>query len=196
MELMSLCLPYEIYYRHTFHDSAWGCAKNSKVVKRGKSCFPCWDTKIIELGKTTWPKPVRFLQRVLYFSRIASMFHFVSHGRLLHCKTFSCICAVYIPSPKWMPFLPLLLWWMFDYQLGCLGYFLSCLANIAENPFSCQSAVTNMTFGFIKTREDLIDLCATCGLYMGQKTYLIVLHKKESANENIIFLFSPYCKLK
>lgn len=53
-----------------------------------------------------------------------------------------------------------------------------------------------MAFGFMKTHEDLIELCATCGLYIVQRNYLIGLHKKESANESINFSFSPYCKLK
>lgn len=134
MELMSLILPWEIYYRNTFHDSACGCAKNLKGVKKGKY-FPSEGKgkEFIEPRKTTWQICEISAESALFFNE---MFNFVSHSCPLHCKTFKCICAVYIPDPKWMHFLSLLLWWIFNYQLRCLGYFpCSYLANNAEKSF-------------------------------------------------------------
>lgn len=54
----------------------------------------------------------------------------------------------------------------------------TCLEDIVENPFPCNSTVTNMAFGFIKTHEDLIEPHATGDLYITQRNHLIFLHKR------------------
>lgn len=111
MELMSLILPCEIYYRNTFHDSACGCAKNLKGVKKGKY-FPSEGKEkgLLSPGKLH-DKSVRFLQKVLYFSmKCLILFLTVVHSIVKHssvsvqfisliqseCISCPCFCDEYL----------------------------------------------------------------------------------------------------